>query len=408
MSLLIILFVYSYNLYMSFLLLNNKRNFLYEYTYSVFLSNILITQVLEQYDGVAFPIRFIHMLFLVYYIYINKIKINLIVLLIIIYSVFLILIYTDIYSISYIINFITFYLAFISGKNLQKDDFFEIKIISIAKRILLTSLIYLIFTLTFGIGFAMYDESNTVGGLAMDRINIVAYCFIIVLIYILKDQISKKNLIFLFFGIIAILIVSKRLPILMITIGFIISFIQSKINLKKIFLLFRVFVLIIIFILILPKKYGLGRLEMRGQKVQVENGVIKQESRYLEYLFIFNYLEDAKTEQLLFGNNFKSTHDYRKKYLGLSKREIHTGFINDLYRFGLIGFGLIITFFSWIGYKIYKIPKNINIRQLGFPLLFMLLLYQGIDIIHEGFPSIIVFLIFGKLYSETNKKKTIA
>ncbi len=383
-----------------------KRSiFLYEFVYAVFFSNILITQVLDQFSGVAFPIRFFQMLMLCIYIFKYKIKINIIVYLIITYSVFLITYYLDIYSISYITNFITFYLIFICGKDLINDFLFEQKILKLASKILVTAILYLGFTLTFGIGFAMYDDNNTVGGLAMDRINIVAYCFIIILIYLIRNQISKKNVIYLFVGIISILIVSKRLPILMILVGFIIAIIQSKINFKKLLLLLRFLLIFSFFLIILPNKYGLDRLTMRGQKVQVQNGVIEKESRYLEYLFIYNYFEDIKTENLLIGNHFKSTHNYRKKYLGLQGREIHTGYINNLYRFGIIGFSLIIVFFIWVAINIYKIPKNINIRSLGFPLLLMLLLYEGVDIVHEGFPSVIVFLILGRLIGESYKIK---
>jgi hypothetical protein len=393
-------------MYLLFMLFFKRNKFLYEFVYAVFFSNIFITQVLDQYSGVAFPIRFLQMLMLCVYIFTYKIKINIIIYLIIFYCIFLISYYLDIYSISYITNFITFYLIFLCGKDLINDSSFEPKIIKLASKILLTSIFYLAFTLTFGIGYAMYDENNTVGGLAMDRINIVAYCFVILIIYLIRNQISKKNIIYLFIGIISILIVSKRLPILMIVVGFLITLAQSKINFKKILLLLRVLVVFSIFILILPEKYGLGRLEMRGKKVQVQNGVIKQESRYLEYLFVFNYIEESKIENLLIGNNFKSTHKYRKKFLGLEGREIHTGYINNLYRFGLIGFTLTMTFLIWVAVSIYRIPKNVNIRNLGFPLLFMLLLYEGVDIVHEGFPSIIVFLIFGRLVAEIKKPKT--
>lgn len=407
MGLVTVLLIYMYDLYLFWQVRRKNNYFLFNFILFNIISTLVLTLLKDSYSGVLFPFRFSQMILLFYYIYMFRIKINYIILAIILYSTFLVFYHFDIYSLSYMTNFISYYLIFICGKQLSGLEDFDEKLVILVKRIIVFCFVYLCVTLTFKLGYAMYSVDNTVGGLAMDRINILAYCFVILFIYSYNKKVSLQQVVwFLVIALISIIITSKRLPIVMLVVGVLVVVLQQKISIKQFLRLAILATSFFLFFLLLPDKYTKG-YKSRGNKTSIQTSTVEKETRYLEYLALYLYFEKAKTNALWLGNSFESTRAYRSMLIGSNvDSEIHTGWINNIYRFGVIGASLILIFIIQMFIMFFKFIRDkslkLTFKYLGFPLLAMFLVYETVDIVHEGFPSLIVFMIFGKIYGEYN------
>ena len=208
----------------------------------------------------------------------------------------------------------------------------------------------------------------------------------LIIIQIMKDELNIKNITFTIIAIVSVLLTFTRSNYIFIVIGLSFFIIFNK----KLCLLSKLLILIL---LCLSIYFFIDASELQRNDFVYDRILASTYLARFERLEIF--MSNMINEKLVFGYGIDSLADFALFKFSQYFSELHNGYLEILYRTGLIGF--ILYFMFW--YEIHKRGRNLyrkynDIAIISFITSFILInfIYKYIKIGFWGFLLIVIYL----------------
>jgi hypothetical protein len=136
-----------------------------------------------------------------------------------------------------------------------------------------------------------------------------------------------------------------------------------------------------------------SQYEARATKMDIS--YLQREARFREYITLPLYLkENMGTREVMLGNGFGVTYEYRKQYLDITNRDrsIHTDIVKLIYYLGITGSIIYILFYSKLYLILRRASAKIKASSQDIPKVFIPLSYAMIIIL-------ITIQVFGGVFS---------
>ncbi len=231
---------------------------------------------------------------------------------------------------------------------------FDNKLLRVSVIILSIIILYILLIQVFkfeAVASRGYSDFFIAGAFYQSKINIVAFCIVIVIGLTNFNQKFPKiflNIITVVLGYLIILLNMKRSTIIISIFGTVALLMFNKKNLLIGAILSVLMTFIFSFSGTFEEIFS-QQLKARGDKVQVES--IEKEGRYLEYLHITEYISlYANNRSRYLGNGFSGSNNFGLLFYG-RERAIHTDYIFLVYTTGIIG----IALFLFLMYKVIRL-----------------------------------------------------
>jgi len=368
------------NTYALFLSTKSSDKFIYYFMFSIVSTNLLISPLSEDINGIMFVFRLLFLLMLLVYSRNLLLKWHKYLLFLLFYFFLVLFLHMDAGAIGSFIHYITmFLLAYACYKKIDLSRV-DARVNTLFSYLVLFLVFYLTFTTTTGYGRVMYSEAYNVGAFGSQRITLLSYFIVFGFISMINTKkINAKNILVLLIGLSILFLIMKRSTLIILFIGIISFVIYNKGGYgHKIKGLGALLVIVFCIILVFGSEIQ-NRIQERADRYEVSLEMVESENRFMEYLVFPEYISDSDISTLVLGNGFISTHSYRYDYLGFRDRSIHVGYIKLVYHVGILGLVLI-------GFPIMVIVIRLLQNRPNF------MIYNRNSILSYGFASTIMLI----------------